>query len=143
MLVCERRFLQCSRVKVCSCVCAGSFYFLQLAVNLFFLEQAADSSLDYYLDFYSFTGRHLSFVLSVHYSSSSGILSSLPAVHDCVTYVHPEASILKNYYLFIFLLLPFFSLPPFFLSVTSINSLLLCDSYSHLNRLHTRFCTPP
>lgn len=75
-LVCEIVFL---------CVCVGSFYFPPLALNPFF-EQAADSSLDYYLDFHSFTERHLSFVLSLlpaRYSSFSGIiLFSLPVVHN-------------------------------------------------------------
>lgn len=46
-----------------------------------FFEQAADSSLDYYLDFHSFTERHFSFVLSLRlylllarYLSFSGIV---------------------------------------------------------------------
>lgn len=65
-----------------------------------FFEQAADSSLDYYLDFHSFTERHLVFVLSLRlylmparYSSSSGIiLFTLPVVPDGVPEVQPEAS---------------------------------------------------
>lgn len=61
-----------------------------------FFEQAADSSLDYYLDFHSFTERHLSSVLSLRlyllparYSSFSGIvLFTLPGAPS----VQPEAS---------------------------------------------------
>ena len=74
--------------KIVLCVCVGSFYFPPLALNPFF-EQAADSSLDYYLDFHSFTEHHLSFVLSLlpaRYPSFSGIiLFSLPVVHDAAT----------------------------------------------------------
>lgn len=76
VFVCEIVFL---------CVSAGSFYFPPLALNSFFFEQAADSSLDYYLDLHSFTEHHLSLVLSVLYSSFSGILFSLLVLHNHLT----------------------------------------------------------
>lgn len=55
-----------------------------------FFEQAADSSLDYYLDFLSFTEHHLPFVLSVLYSSFYGTLFSLLALHNHLSWVRLE-----------------------------------------------------
>ena len=75
-------------VKLCVCVCVCWELLLPTISSKPLFEQAADSSLDYYLDFHSFTERHSSFVLSLrlylplarYYSFSWMILFTSPVV---------------------------------------------------------------
>lgn len=75
-----------------SCVWLGGFYFLSLGLNLlYFFGHASHSSLDYYLDLCPFTERHISFLLSLHYSLCFWILFSLSVIHSSVIKVQTEA----------------------------------------------------